>query len=98
MSLHQRLEPFSVNIRPRHASRIKQRLPHVTGKGIPIPSPKMKNLMPSEEETFKANRREEVVYSGDPLRHAQVISILRLEEKLKESPYNRPGEKLAISP
>lgn len=51
-----RFHPFSLNIRPGQAARVKQHLPNIIRQVIPVPDPKVKDLMPAEEQAFWVKR------------------------------------------
>ena len=90
MALYHGLDPFSFDIRPGKTARVEQHFPNVSSEGIPVPDPEMEDLVPSEEETFEAQRRENMVHAGHPLGHSHVVGVFRLEQKLEQSPGKPP--------
>lgn len=84
------LEPFSLNIWPAKTARIQQHFSHVASERFPIPDPKMEDLVPPKEETFKSERGKDMVYAGHPLGHPHVIGILRFKQEFEEAPVGRP--------
>ncbi len=73
------------NIRPGESSGIEEHFTNVLGECIPIPDAEAVELVPAKEEAFETQRREEMIDRSNPLGHADVIGVFRLEGKLKES-------------
>jgi len=86
------LQPFSFNIWPTQTPRVQQFISKISRECIAIPDPKMEDLMPPQKDPFQVQRGKDMVKPGHPLRHSQVIGILRLERKGEKRPTNRPGQ------
>ncbi len=54
MTLHDGLKSLSFNIGPRKTAGVEQHFPNVPSQGVPVPDAEMEDLVPPEEETFKA--------------------------------------------
>src|SRR5207245_2171024 len=58
---HHGLELVSVEIRSGKSARVQEHFPNVAGERIPVPDPKMIELVPPEEEAFEAEGGKEMV-------------------------------------
>src|SRR5215471_14964914 len=74
---------LALHVRPGEASGVEQHVAHVVREGLPVPQAEVIELVSAEEEPLEAKRRQPVIEGGEPLRHAVVVSVLRLERELE---------------
>jgi hypothetical protein len=89
MTLYHALELFSLDIRPCKSALVEQHFPDIPRQGISVPSPEMKDLVLSAEQTLETQAGKRVVDAGQPLGHSHVVRIFRFELKLEETVENR---------
>ena len=92
MSRHDGFKTAPFEIRPRKSARIQKHFPNISGESVPIPDPEMVELLPSEEQAFETERREEMIDPGHPLGHPGVVGVFRLDKKLEEAPIGKSRE------
>ena len=66
VSLNNSLESMRLEIGPGKAARIEEHISNIARKRIPIPDAKVVELVPAEEQVFKAQGREQVIESEQP--------------------------------
>src|SRR6266404_3162700 len=85
MSRHDGFKTAPFEIRPRKSTRIQKHFPDIFGESVPVPDPEMVERLPSEEQAFETERREQMIDPGHPLGHTGVVGVVRLEKKLEEA-------------
>src|SRR5688572_1990935 len=78
-------ERVAIDIRPGESAGIQQHLADVAGQRVAVPQPEMVELVPPEKEAFDVQARKRAVDPGQPLRHAVVVGIVRLEFELAQT-------------
>ena len=89
MALHYSFDLRPIQVRSGKSARVEQHFPNVLGEGIPVPDPKMIELVPAEEKPFEMERRKQMIDPSHPLRHAVVVGIFRLDCEFEETPHGR---------
>jgi hypothetical protein len=80
---------------PTQRARIQENVPHMRRQFIPIVDAEMMKLMAPQEEFFQMQPGTIVVHAGQPLRHAMIVGMFRLERKFLQqmpgSPHSWKG-------
>src|SRR5262245_45280874 len=78
------LDASAIDVGTRETARIQKHLTNVLGEAVPIPHAKVSQFVPSQEQILKPERREQVIDSGQPLRHPVIVCVLGLDRKLEK--------------
>src|SRR5437867_12327828 len=97
MSRHDGFKTAPFEIRPRKSARIQKHFPNISGESVAILDPEMVELLPSEEQAFETERREEMIDAGHPLGHPGVVGVVRLDETVAEAPIVKIHEPTAAA-
>ena len=95
--LNNRLYPLGLKIGPGKAAWIEEHFSNIAGKDIPVPDAKVMELVPAQEQPFETQGCEQVINSSNPLGHARVVSVFRLERELKKVLVGKRWEAPTIS-
>src|SRR5215831_12700342 len=97
MATDHSFDTLSFEIRPGKRQRIQQDFTNVVRKGITIPHPEMRELMPPEKQALETERREQMIYASDPLRHTVIVGVFGFDGELKERPTDCRGERSRVT-
>ena len=81
MAAHNFFDPAPLQVRPGKGSLVQKHLLHVPREGIPVPDPKVAELMHAEKKPLEMEWREQMIGPSQPVWHAVIVGIFRLDRE-----------------